>query len=144
MFLEVVVWYCSWWDLNKCVFTPWETHETKVQILPKSACWTNEFIRVTYGVWMRGYIQERKCLKDSYITKAHTSTMMVHESQKPEVQCTVSSTVWRGSLAYQVVRSLFHVAQPVSASCKWLASSACLRVALYNLYSLCALGGGRL
>ena len=40
--------------------------------------------------------------------------------------------------------SLFYVAQLVSDSCKWLVSSACLRVSLYNLYSLCALGGGRL
>lgn len=39
--------------------------------------------------------------------------------------------------------SLFHEARPVSASCQWLARSACLRVSLYNLYSLCALGGRR-
>lgn len=119
-------------------YNPHPAMTDKVWITPKSNL-VNQcgLLRLLTGVWVRGYLQKHKWLKDSCVTKAHLS--MRDSSQR------LGS--WRNSLSLQVAWQAgewpFLVAQLIFASSWHLAFSEslwslpCLRVAseVFSVYS---------
>ena len=82
--------------------------QTKVRIPPKFTGWINEFLWLLTQMWVSGYLQEQKQLKDSCITKAHPS--MFDSTQagnlKHTAQLAGNSTGWSILLGGLVVLNL--------------------------------------
>lgn len=110
------------------------TNQRKYRLSPKSNLLKQcVLLGLLAGVWMKGYLQEQKLLKDSCITKTHST--MGDSSQKLKSlehtpQPVGSSQVWRASFPSYSVLNLFQPTQLVSSRLSGLVSKSSLQLYL--------------